>query len=246
VRVAALYDVHANLSALEAVLAEVEHEQVDLVVAGGDIVAGPMPAETIDRLRSLGDRVSFIHGNGDRGVAARDPGQGLWAERARWAREQLSGDQLEFISSWRDTAGLMVDGLGAVLFCHGTPRSDEEIVTRITPEERLSGILAGVLERVVVCGHTHVQYDRVVGDMRLVNAGSVGMPYEDEPGAYWALLGPDVELRRTAYDLDAAAQRVRQTGFPGAADFAENHILHPASAAEATEHFEQMAAERLL
>jgi putative phosphoesterase len=246
VRVAALYDLHANLPALEAVLAEVEHEQVDLVLAGGDVVAGPMPAETLARLQDLGDRVRFIRGNGDRGVSARDPGHGLWPERARWARQQLTGEELDFIAGWPETAALMIEGLGPVLCCHGTPRSDEEIVTRITPEERLSGILAGVLERVIVFGHTHVQYDRVVGDMRLINPGSVGMPYEDTPGAYWALLGPDVELRHTAYDLDVAAQRVRQTGFPGADEFAESHILHPASAAEATEHFERMASERLL
>jgi predicted phosphodiesterase len=141
-----------------------------------------------------------------------------------------------------DTHVIGVEGLGDVLFCHGSPRSDEEILTRATPPERLSDILTGVEQRVVVCGHTHVQFDRTVGGVRVVNAGSVGMPYEDEPGAYWALFGPDVDLRRTEYDLERAATAVRATAFPDAEEFAAEHILHPASAEEATEHFERMAA----
>ncbi len=104
-----------------------------------------------------------------------------------------------------------VDGLGLTLFCHGSPRSDTEIITTATTDERLRGILGGVEQRTVVGGHTHRQFDRRVDGWRVVNAGSVGMPYEGRPGAYcWALLGPGVELRRTAYDVDRAVVALRE------------------------------------
>jgi predicted phosphodiesterase len=136
-----------------------------------------------------------------------------------------------------------VDGLGAVLFCHGSPRSDEEILTRISAEARVAAAVAGVEERVVVSGHTHVQFDREIAGKRLVNPGSVGMPYGAQPGAYWALLGPDVQLRRTAYDLEAAAEAVRATGFPAAGEHAADNVLTVPTAEEATEQFERMASE---
>ena len=141
---------------------------------------------------------------------------------------------------------MTVDGLGRVLFCHGSPRSDEEILTRISSEERVAAACAGVEEATVVCGHTHVQFDRDVAGKRLVNAGSVGMPYEAQPGAYWALLGPDVELRRTAYDLEAAAAAIRATGFPGADELGGRERPHRARRAEeATEQFERLAQATL-
>ena len=132
-------------------------------------------------------------------------------------------------------------GLGEVLFCHATPRSDEENVTRLTPPERVRPALDGVAQRVVVCGHTHMQYDRTVDDVRLVNAGSVGMPV-GPPGAYWLLLGPDVTLVRTDYDLDAAAARVRATAYPQAAEFASRNVLAPPSEEEILRAFERPAA----
>jgi diadenosine tetraphosphatase ApaH/serine/threonine PP2A family protein phosphatase len=93
----------------------------------------------------------------------------------------------------------------------------------------------------VVCGHTHVQFDRLTADKRLANAGSVGMPYEALPGAYWALLGPGLELRRTDYDREAAAEAIRATSFPDAREFAEENVLTIPSGQEATELFERMA-----
>jgi putative phosphoesterase len=246
VRIAALYDIHGNLPALEAVLAEVEEARADLVLVGGDMVAGPFPSETLERLSGLGDRAYYIRGNADR-VLVEDvseaPGPSPWPERQAWTRAQLTDDQRRLLATLAQTVALEVAGLGEVLFCHGSPRSDEEIVTRATSPERLSEILSGVEQRVVVCGHTHVQFDRVIDGVRLVNAGSVGMPYEDAPGAYWALLGPAVELRRTEYDLERAAASIRATGYPDADQFAEHHVLHPATAAEATEEFERMALE---
>jgi predicted phosphodiesterase len=241
VRVAALYDVHGNLPALEAVLAEVEALEVDAVVVGGDICIGPMPRAALELLLALRERALFVRGNGDREIAGESFEEGLWGERTRWSAEQLERGQLAWLAALPDTQTVDVDGLGPVLFCHGSPRSDEEILTRISPEERVAPALAGVEEAVVVGGHTHVQFDRQVAGKRLVNAGSVGMPYEARPGAYWALLGPDVDLRRTDYNLEAAAAAVSATGFPAAEELAAENVLTVPSAEEATEHFERLA-----
>jgi putative phosphoesterase len=231
-RVAALYDVHGNLPALEAVLAEVD---ADLILVGGDVVAGPWPSETLELLRKLGDRVRFIRGNADRElVEPPRPGRqvGPPPEVLDFVRERLSEEQLAFLEGLPERDSVEVDGLGAVLFCHATPRSDEELLTRISPDGRWRQALGGVDEAVVVCGHTHVQFERHVGGVRLVNSGSVGMPYEREPGAYWTLLGPDVEFRRTEYEPgDIAA-----TGWPGE--------WPAATPEEATEFFEQLSRER--
>jgi putative phosphoesterase len=241
VRVAALYDVHGNLPALEAVLAEVETLAVDTVVVGGDVAIGPMPRATLERLLALGERALFVRGNGDREIAGEKFEGGLWGERTRWSAAQLERGQLAWLAALPDTQRVEIDGLEPVLFCHGSPRSDEEILTRISSEERVAAALAGVSERVVVCGHTHVQFDRNVAGKRLVNPGSVGMPYEPQPGAYWALLGPDVEFRRTDYDLEAAAAAVRASGFPAAEEHAAENVLTVPSAEEATEQFERQA-----
>jgi putative phosphoesterase len=240
-RAAALYDIHGNLPALEAVLDEVAAEEPDVVVIGGDVVVGPMPRETLRALATLGDKALFIRGNTDRAVL--EPVEDGWHERYLWVREQLDEDQLEALAAWPETAVVGIEGLGPVLFCHGSPRSDEEILTRATAPERLRPILDGVREPVVVCGHTHVQFDRAWEAKRLVNAGSVGMAYEGRPGAHWALLGPSVELRRTDYDVESGAERVRQTGMPGADEFASEYVLNAYTADEATELFERMASE---
>jgi len=212
VRVAALYDVHGNLPALEAVLDDVEHASVDAVVCGGDLVAGPFPAEVLDRLAAR-PSVRYLRGNADRSVLERDDA----SPEALWCAERLGRDRLEAIASWPTTVRLTVDGLGPVLFCHATPRSDESLFTRITPEADVLELFGPVETDLVVCGHTHVQFDRTLpGGLRIVNAGSVGMPYEGRPGAFWALLGPDVELRRTEYDVDAAVASIRAGGSPAA------------------------------
>lgn len=202
-RVAALYDIHGNLPALEAVLSDLETVTPDLVVVGGDAVLGPFPRETLETLLALDERARFVRGNTDRILGD-------------FVADALTPEQRAFLAGLPLTMSLEVDGLGSVLFCHASPRSDEEIVTRLSPETRLAPMLEGVAEEVVVGGHTHVQFDRRAAGKRMVNAGSVGMPYEDGPGAYWALLGPDVELRRTAYDLEAAAERIAVSGYPDA------------------------------
>ena len=240
-RVAALYDIHGNLPALEAVLADVEEAEPDVVLVGGDIVLGPMPRETLELLLGLGERARFVRGNCDRLMGEEITDGGLNADRARWSAAQLARGQRAWLAALSDTQSVDVDGLGPTLFCHGSPRSDEEILTAISSELRVAEAVAGVAEQIVVCGHTHVQFDRAAAGKRLVNAGSVGMPYESLPGAYWALLGPGLELRRTDYDGEAAAETIRATGFPDAGEFAEENVLTIPSGSEATELFERMA-----
>jgi len=228
-RIAALYDVHGNLPALEAVLAEVERERVDRIVFGGDAVSGPWPAETLACMNELGDRVVCVLGNADRAL---EP----------WRRERLGAEGHSIVLAWPLTVTLDVDGLGRVLFCHATPRSDEEIVTRITPEERMSEVLSGVDADVVVHGHVHVRYDRRVAGYRVVNPGSVGLPYEERAGAYWALLGPDVEFRRTAYDVGAMVEAARRIDFPNLDEYVQASLLQPVGPEEVTRHFESVAS----
>lgn len=248
-RVAALYDIHGNLPALEAVLEDLARAAPDVVVVGGDFVLGPMPQETVQRLQALGARARFIGGNTEREIlkahAGTVPETVPWASRVRWAADQLALAQLSFLATLPDTLTVEIEGLGATLFCHGSPRSDEEILTRATSEGRLRDALDGVQARVVVCGHTHMQFDRSLDGIRVINAGSVGMPYEEEPGAYWALLGPAIELRRTVYDPEAAMKRILATRFPKIEEFVLARMAHPPRPADAVELFEKMAAERL-
>jgi predicted phosphodiesterase len=190
--------------------------------------------------------VRFIRGNADREVL--EPSEeaedgDVWKAAARWVARRLTLQQRDLLARLPPVETLDVDGLGPALFCHGSPRSDEEIITRATSEERFAQMLAGVGERVVVCGHTHVQFDRRVRGFRVVNAGSVGMPYEAAPGAYWALLGPGVELRRTPYDVARAAELVSESDFPAAHEFSSN-LTGPTSDEEATEFFEAVAEGR--
>ena len=236
-RVAAIYDIHGNLPALEAVLDDLRREEVDHVVVGGDVLPGPMPRETLARLRELEIPVQFIQGNGDRAVLEERAGKESdtvpeqFRAMMRWVAQQLDSEHERWIAGWPLTLRREIRGLGDVLFCHATPRNDTEIFTRLTAEDRVLPAFAGVNSRVVICGHTHMQFDRMIGGIRVVNAGSVGMPY-GEPGACWLLLGPDVELRHTRYDLHGAADRIRRTAYPQAQEFAAQDVLHPRSEQE--------------
>jgi predicted phosphodiesterase len=236
-RVAAIYDIHGNLPALEAVLREVRQAAVDQIVVGGDVLPGPMPRESLACLRELRVPVHYVVGNGENAVLAALAGRDLGPlpeqarEAVRWTAEQLQPEDERFIAGWPKTLRLGIPGLNDVLFCHATPRSDTEIFTRLTPEEPLRAAFAGVTEPLVVCGHTHMQFDRMVGTTRVLNAGSVGMPF-GEPGADWLLLGPGVELRHTPYDLARAAERIRATDYPQAEEFAVRNILRPPSEKE--------------
>jgi predicted phosphodiesterase len=209
-RVAVFSDVHGNAVALAAVLAEAELERPDLFVFGGDLTWGAEPMATYALAAARAERAVFIRGNADRALL-----EGRrQTDRERWMQENHSPEALAFIGRFADQATVEVDGLGCVRFCHGSPRSDEECVTPETPEERVEEFMTGLDERVFVTAHVHIQFDRRVSGLRSVNPGSVGLPYEGRPGAYWALLGPDVELRRTEYDLAPAVAAYRESGFP--------------------------------
>jgi len=233
-RVAAIYDIHGNLPALEAVLQDIRRAEVDQLVVGGDVVPGPMQLESLRFLLELEIPVQFIQGNGEREVLAQRAGleTGAVPERfrevMRWAARQLDPGHERWLAGWPATLRVEIQGLGEVLFCHATPRSDAEIFTRLTPEDSLLPVFGGLGVSLVVCGHTHMQFDRTIGKVRVVNAGSVGMPY-GEPGAYWLLLGPGVQFRRTLYDLANAAERIRDTSYPQAEDFAAGNVLQPPS-----------------
>lgn len=232
-RVAALYDIHGNLPALEAVLDDVRRANVDRIVIGGDVLPGPMPREALDRVLSLDRPTQCIHGNGDRVVLAQMTGNDIgevpepYRDGIRWTARRLGADHQRALAAWPSTCRVVIDGVGDVLFCHATPRNDTEIFTRLTPDARLAPVFAGVNASMVICGHTHMPFDRTVGTTRVVNAGSVGMPFAAPAGAYWLLLGPDVHLRRTDYDYQSAADRIRATRFPQADDFAARHVLNP-------------------
>jgi len=255
-RVAALYDIHGNLPALEAVLQDIRQANVGNVgqiVVGGDVVPGPMPRETLTRLLDLDLPTHFIYGNGELAILAQIAGARTgsvtyWGttsgarppenivETYRWTAAQLQSEFESVLARWPKTLQLEIDGLGQVLFCHSTPRSETEVFTRLTAEGRLLPLFEPLQVSMLVCGHTHMQFDRMIGGTRVVNAGSVGMPF-GEPGAYWLLLGPDVRLRRTLYDSPQAAERIRATEYPQAEEFAAQSVLTPPSEEKMLEVF---------
>ncbi len=244
-RVAAIYDIHANLPALEAVLEEIMRVDVDRIVVGGDVFPGPMPLETFALLQELKVPIDFIYGNCEVAIlaamAGQDPGRmpEQSKEAMRWTAQQLSSDDERILQSWPKTLSLSIRGVGEVLFCHGTPRDENEIFTRMTAEISVLRAFADIKADVVVCGHTHMQFDRHVGHIRVVNAGSVGMPF-GRAGADWLLLGPDIELRHTDYDLVNAAERIRAAKYPQAEEFATKYVLQPPSETEMLELFSRV------
>ena len=242
--VAALYDIHGNLPALDAVLAELEAEPPDAVVVGGDVAAGPMPVAVLERLRGLAWPVHFIRGNADRFVVMGYDGTIPEAELAHplyradaWTATFITRADRDWLDALPLLLRLELDGLGDVLFCHATPRSDEERVSVFATDERLAEILALDPADLLVAGHTHRQFDRSVDGRRMVNAGSIGRPYEHAPGAYWLRLGPEPELRRTEYDIAAATDAFRAAGYPLAEE-----MLAPTDADAVARRYEEQAA----
>ncbi|RKE05166.1 metallophosphoesterase [Streptomyces sp. TLI_171] len=228
-RVAVLSDIHGVLPALEAVLAEPDVSIADRIVLTGDITAGPQPTQVLDLLTSLGDRVVWISGNADRELLEYRRGQRdtIPDPIAPWAAEQLREDHLDLLSSLPRTLSLPVSGLGKVLFCHATPRDDEEVVLVDSRLDRWEEVFAGLDAdvRTVVCGHTHMPFVRLAHGRLVINPGSIGMPY-GRTGAHWALLGPGIELRTTHFDLQAAATRLSQdSSYPDITAWAD-YFLH--------------------
>lgn len=244
-RVATLYDIHGNLPALEAVLKEVRAAGADQVVVGGDVFPGPMSVEALDLLLGLDVPVRFIRGNGDRAILTiADGGEsdevpGRLQDAVQWVAARLAAEHRRVMAGWPATTRITIPPLGEVLFCHATPRNDTEVFTRLTPEARLVPIFGAPGVPLVVCGHPHMQFDRTIGGVRVVNAGSVGMPFGAR-GAYWLLLGPEIELKRTVYDFAAAADRIHATGYPVAGDFAARNVLQPPTEEETLAVFTPM------
>lgn len=234
-RIAALYDIHGNAPALRAVLEDVRAAAPDLVVVGGDVVAGPQPSEALDLLLGCGFPLRWVMGNADRLVLHPTGEDGPYPAFDRFARSRLRPEHVALVEAFEPAVTA-----GGIRFCHGSPRSDEERLTRLTPEARFAEVLAGVCEHTVVCGHTHQQFDREAAGHRIVNAGAVGMPYEGAPGAYWALFEDgEPRLRRTAYDVQAAAAELRATGAPDVdALMLRDSLLEPADPDEVARHWE--------
>ncbi|MBA3338328.1 MAG: metallophosphoesterase family protein [Geodermatophilaceae bacterium] len=224
-----LSDIHGVLPALEAVLAVPDVVAADLIVLTGDIAAGPMPVETLDRLVGLGERVLWVRGNADRDLVALAGGGTTTIPDpiAPWAAAQLRSDQVHLLAGLPHPVSLRLDGFGEVVFCHGTPRDDDEVVLVDTRMERWKEVLSTVDDSVatVVCGHTHMPFARLAFGRLIVNPGSVGMPY-GRPGAHWALLDNGaVQLRRTEFDYDAACAEIEaSSGYPDAAEWADFFI----------------------
>jgi putative phosphoesterase len=246
VTVAALDDIHGNPVSLEAVLADPAFARADAVVIGGDVVAGPLPGEVLDRLAALELPVRWVRGNADREVVASfdrgdtDPGAHPDDPAARadaYTAARITRAQRDLLAGFED-----VVSLEGALFCHGSPRDDNEIITAITPSERLAPMLEGVQESLVVCGHTHHQFELRLGDRRVVNAGSVGMPYQGDAAAFWALVQDgEYELRRTEIDVEAVAAAIRASGYPDAEQMIEISFTQPLTAESVARLFEDRA-----
>jgi predicted phosphodiesterase len=214
-----------------------------VVVVGGDAVPGALAREVLDRLDGLAVPVRWVRGNGEREVAAAASGGGLAVSSedpavgtAAFTAAELGADRARALGELP-----LIHTIDGVLFCHASPRRDDEMLTRLSPPERWSEALAGIDASLVVGGHTHQQDDRVVEAVRFINAGSVGLPYEGDGDARWLWIDDGVpELRRTAYDHLAAGTRMRDTGYPDA-DSIVGSLIEPVDAIVVTRFFEKQA-----
>ncbi len=242
--VAALYDIHGNLPALDAVLQEIDQLPVDQIIIGGDVVLGPMSRECLDRLLDLPIPLHFIQGNCEVAVLNQMAGK-LKAKlpehvlvNIRWTAAQLTETHLKLMIHWPKTFKLETDHLGGILFCHATPRNENEVFTRLTSDEKLIPLFENQDANLVICGHTHMQFDRMIGTTRVINAGSVGMPF-GKPGAYWLLIDEKIELKCTSYDFERAAAEIKDTSYPQAQEFAEKNVINPPGEKAMLELFKQ-------
>lgn len=240
--VAVLSDVHGVLPVLEAVLAEPDVQAADLVVVTGDHASGPQPCAVLDRLLAEGDRLRLVKGNADRELVALRRGENITIpdEITPWAAAQLTRDQVELLAELPHPLIIDVQGFGPVVFCHGSPRQDDELVLVDSPMSRWHAAFSDLPpdHRTVVCGHTHMPFTRLVDRRLVVNAGSIGMPY-GRAGGSWALLRDGgVSLRHTRIDVDAAVDAV-VTGseYPARQSWAEEYVRAVNSDADAIAAF---------
>jgi putative phosphoesterase len=228
-KVAAIYDIHGNIVALEAILNEIQTRGVDIIVVGGDLAWGPNPFQVMNTLMSVDGDIRFIRGNADREVAFKyglEEGlEPVIAEINRWCADQLLDEHINFLKKLPISISLHLEKFGEILFVHGSPRSDEESIRMDTPDSEVIEMIKDVSPEIIVCGHTHVQFDRVVKTKRIINPGSAGLPCKAK-GACWAIIGEEVEFIETQYDLDKAAKVIRESGVPYAEEFV-SHIVNP-------------------
>ncbi len=237
-KIAAICDIHGNSTALEAVLEEIANEDVDLIIVGGDVVSGPMPKETLALLQNVKTSTRYILGNAESEVIRYLNGEevnGLSEranEEAQWVSTLLSAENVELIKGWSTIEKIQSKELGTLLFCHGTPQSNVEIFTKVTPDEKLELLFENVDASVVVCGHSHMQFDRNIENIRIVNAGSVGMPF-GKTGADWLLIDSSIHFKHTDYNIEKAAKRILKSNYPHAESFVENNVLKAPSESDA-------------
>jgi putative phosphoesterase len=241
-RIAVLADIHGNLPALRAVLDELDREPVDAIVVAGDVAAGPMVREALELLAARAEPVHWVSGNSERealdvydGARPSDDPSGRAAE---WSARALDDRWRAELGSW--PINLVLDG---VCFCHGSPRRDDENLTLLTPVDVIAEALSGTTEPLVVGGHTHQQLVRELPDGRIyANAGSVGIPYEGRPGAFWMIVEDgSAVLRATDYDLDAALAELRSSGFPDVDDQVTESLVNPVDPGWVAAFFEHAA-----
>jgi putative phosphoesterase len=243
VNVLALYDIHGNVDALEAVFADPRAADRDLVVVGGDAVPGPFATATLARLDDLGVAVHWIRGNGEREVAEAVDGPPAADDDLVRRTAAITAAEIGDARARALGALPLTVELDDVLYCHASPRRDDEMLTGLSPAERWEDALASVGAALVVGGHTHQQDDRVVGGLRFVNAGSVGLPYEGDAAAYWLSVADGVpHLRRTAYDAAGAGRRILATGWPDERSVAAA-LIEPVEPSVITEIFEGLGGD---
>jgi putative phosphoesterase len=236
--VAVLSDIHGVLPALDAVLAEPDVADAERIIVTGDIALGPQPVEVLDRLSGLGERVVWVRGNCERELVdlARDPSLTVPFPISRYAADRLDPEHLALLENLPHPVTLDIDGFGPVVFCHGTPRDDNEIVLVDTRLERWAEAFADVPDdvRAIVCGHTHMPFVRLVDRRLVVNAGSVGMSY-GSLGADWVMLDRGaVTVRSTLYDVEAARAAIRETcDYPDIDEWTDEYLYARNSDAEA-------------
>jgi putative phosphoesterase len=240
-KIAVVADVHGNLPALRATLAEIEAERVDAIVVCGDTAAGPLVRGSLEMLAGHPEPVYWVRGNGEREtVACFDQGGAadVASDWAPWTAREIDRGWRDRMATW--PIALELDG---VCFCHGSPRADDENLTRATPDEALAAAATGTSASVIIGGHTHQQFVRTLPDGRVIaNAGSVGLPYEGRPGAFWLLVTDRrPALRETTYDISAAAAEMRASGFPDLDEAIGESLLAPADPAWVTAFFEHQA-----
>lgn len=247
-RIASISDIHANPFALDAVLQDIKAHLVDLIVVCGDVIAGPLPGRTLALLQQLAIPAQFILGNAENEYLRYLSGKPIGGLSdhsdliTHWIATQLSDADQQWIHQWLTTWSIQIPPLGTLLFCHATPESDTDIVTRRTSDEKIAAHLIETPASVIICGHTHMQFERTVGTTRWVNTGSVGMPF-GKVGADWLLIDDDIHFMHTDYDTQQAALAMQQTDYPDIQTFIEHNILTVPSEDEALQVLDKLSAQ---